>query len=121
ACEKLSHAKNAVHRRANLMAHIREELGFCAISKHCLALRFLEFGFALLQLGNVDADADKRAVSRAGVDRLIPVAIGVLPHIGAVLLAAALKIGVDPLLAVAVIEGIDIRIAAGAEVALLMA
>ena len=65
-CQQLGHAEHAVHRRADLVAHIGEEFGLGAVGEHRLALRFLELLLAFLELGDVGRRADQieRAVGR---------------------------------------------------------
>ena len=57
--EQLGHAEHAVHRRADLVAHIGEELGLGAVGQHGPALRLLQLLLALLLLGHVDRRAEQ--------------------------------------------------------------
>ena len=57
--EKFGHAKHAVHRRPDLVAHIGEEFGLGAVGKHGPALRLLQLPLALLLFRHVDRRAEQ--------------------------------------------------------------
>ena len=57
--EEFGHAEHAVHRRADLVAHIGQEFRLGAIGEHGAALRFLKLALALLEFGDVGAGADE--------------------------------------------------------------
>ncbi len=76
AGEKFGHAEDAVHRRADLVAHVGEELGFRTariLGRVPRSGQFgdgrLKTGVARLQLGGAGIDLALKLVAMAGKDR----------------------------------------------------
>src|SRR5690606_32227835 len=73
---------------------------------------------ALLQLCDVDPNADERTVGGPGVDCLIPATVWILTNVGTVKFSSTFKIGVHPRLAIKVVKFVHLLVAACAEMPL---
>ena len=75
--QEAGHANDTVHRRPNLMAHVREELALCAVCRFGGQLGVLQFHFGTFALGDVDHHCANRLwfrlLSHEGKVRNLPV------------------------------------------------
>ena len=94
--EHFAVADDGVERRAQLVAHIGEELALRLVGGVGLLLGLLQLALALLELGDVGVDGDRAAVRRLPLADPDPAAIGIMLLDHAVRLAVLAEAAREP-------------------------